>query len=116
MPRLPLGRWPLVALAVLALVGLPWLARQVRSLPQSRTLAARSSQKVVTLEVGGMTCGLCAAKVQGGLATLRGVVTVEVRLPEHRAYVVCDRSVADTALTAAVARAGSGFLAAVAAR
>jgi len=39
-----------------------------------------------------------------------------VRVPQQRAYVVCDRTVADSSLTAAVHRAGPGFLAAIVAQ
>jgi copper chaperone CopZ len=105
--------WNSIALfgGVIALaVGGPWLVGQLRSLPHPRTLAARSDQRIVTLEVGGMTCGGCAATVQSRLAKVAGVSTVEVRYPQRRAYVVCDPAVADTALTAAVQRAGPGFL------
>lgn len=113
-----LGSWNTIAIVagVLALgVGGPWLVREVRSLPHT-TLAARADQRIVTIEVGGMTCSGCAASVQGRLAAVPGVKTVSVRYPQRRAYVVCDKAVADTALTAAIHRAGPGFLAAIAQR
>ena len=96
---------------VLAVAG-PLLVHQLRSLPP-RTLAARGQERVVTLEVGGMTCAGCASSVQASLAQIPGVSTVSVRFPQRRAYILCDRSVADTALVAAVHRAGPGFLAAI---
>jgi copper chaperone CopZ len=96
-----------VALAV----GGPWIVRQIRSLPRPVALAARADQRIVTLDVGGMTCAGCAGKVMEELQAVKGVSTAEVRLAQRRAYVVCDRSVPDTALTAAVGRAGPGFLA-----
>jgi copper chaperone CopZ len=96
---------------VLAVAG-PLLVQQVRSLPP-HSLAARGQQRAVTLEVGGMTCTGCASSVQARLAQVPGVSTVSVRLQQRRAYILCDRSVADTALVAAVQRAGPGFLAAV---
>ena len=108
--------WNTVALvaAVLALaVGGSWLGRELRSLPPAGALAARADQRIVTLEVGGMTCGGCAAAVRARIAGVAGVSAVDVRLKEERAYVVCDRAVPDTSLTAAVGRAGPGFLAAV---
>lgn len=108
-----------VALAVgvllLAAFG-PWLAREIASLPRPGSVAARSSQRVVTLEIGGMTCGGCARAVRSQIAAVRGVSTVEVRFEQRRAYVVCDRAVADTALIAAVERPGPAFLATVVAR
>jgi copper chaperone CopZ len=100
-----------IALVLIAAGG-PWLVRELQSLPRG-ALTARSSQRVVTLEVGGMHCSGCSSAVKRELARLDGVAAVDVRLPERRAYVVCERGVADTALTAAVSRAGPGFLASV---
>ncbi len=106
-----------IALGVIALaVGAPWLVQELRSLPGAPALAARAGQKVVTLEVGGMTCSGCAAKVKGELITVAGVGTVEVRHQQHRAYVVCDPGVPDSALIGAVSRAGRGFTAVLAER
>jgi hypothetical protein len=80
-----------LVMGVVALtVGGPWLIGHLRSLPSGKTLAARADQRIVTLEVGGMTCGGCAATVKSRLADLPGVRTVEVRYPQRRAYVVCD--------------------------
>jgi copper chaperone CopZ len=99
---------------VLAIAG-PLLVQQLRSLPP-RALAARGQERAVTLEVGGMTCSGCASSVQASLSQVPGVATVSVRLKQRRAYILCDRTVADTSLVAAVHRAGPGFLAAVASR
>ena len=105
-----------LALAAIAIVaGGPWLVRELRSLPRG-TLAARESQRIVTLEVGGMTCSGCASAVKREISGVEGVSTVDVRLAQKRAYVVCATTVPDTALTAAVHRAGPGFLASVARR
>jgi len=49
--------------------------------------------------------------VRTGIAAVPGVRAVDVRLGEQRAYVVCDRAVEDSALVAAVGRAGAGFFA-----
>ena len=57
-----------------------------------------------------------AAKVKGELITVAGVGTVEVRHQQHRAYVVCDPGVPDSALIGAVSRAGRGFTAVLAER
>ena len=111
--------WNRVALAVglLALLaGGPWLAHELRALPGVRALAARSSQRVVTLEVGGMHCSACVTQVRGSLAAVPGVSAVEVRLAQRRAFVVCAPGVPDSALVGAVGRAGPGFMAVVAAR
>ena len=99
----------LVAGVLVLAVGGPLIVQQIRSLPQP-ALAARADQRVVTLEVGGMTCSGCTKAVQSSLAQVGGVSTVAVRLQQRRAYVVCDRTVADSALVAAVHRAGPGFL------
>jgi copper chaperone CopZ len=105
----------LVTMVLVLALGGPWLVRQVRSLPR-QALVARADQRIVTLEVGGMTCNGCASAVQSSLAAIPGVATAEVRLQQRRAYVVCDPAVADTALVAAIHRAGPGFLATLAAR
>ena len=99
---------------VLAVAG-PLIAQQLRSLPR-HSLAARAGERAVTLEVGGMTCSGCASSVRASLARVPGVSTVSVQLEQRRAYLLCDRAVADTSLVAAVQRAGPGFLAAVARR
>ncbi|TMQ67466.1 MAG: heavy-metal-associated domain-containing protein [Candidatus Eisenbacteria bacterium] len=112
------GNWNTLAMVagVIALaIGGPWLAGQLKSLPHQESLAARAGQRVVALEVGGMTCAGCAAKVSGELSRVAGVSAVDVRLRQQRAFVVCDRAVSDTSLVAAVHRAGPGFLAAVSA-
>lgn len=108
--------WNSVALAVGAIAlaaGGPWLVGQLRSLPDGAILAARADERVVTLEVGGMTCGACAAKVEGGLESVSGVSAVAVLLKQDRAYVVCSPELPDSALISAVKRAGPGFVAAI---
>jgi copper chaperone len=100
------------AIVVLAALG-PWLARQIASLPRPEALTARSNERIVTLEIGGMTCGGCAKSVEAQLAAVRGVSTAEVRLEQRRAYVVCDPAVAETTLVAAVERPGPAFTAVV---
>src|SRR5688572_13121827 len=108
--------WNVVALVVAVLVvalGGPWLVGQMRSLPTPMALAERAGERIVTLEVGGMTCALCAEKVKSGIASVARVSAVDVRLEQDRAYVVCAREVADSSLVAAVRRAGPAFMAAV---
>ncbi len=110
-------KWNAIAVVagVLALaVGGPVIVQQIRTLPKPASLVARAEQRVVTLDVGGLTCANCAGAVGRSLTSIPGVVTADVRFHEHRAYIVCARAVADSTLTAAVHRAGPGFLAAVA--
>jgi copper chaperone CopZ len=95
---------------LLLAAGGPWLARELRSLPRPHALAARSGERIVTLDVAGMTCSGCASKVREELVAVPGVSTAEVRLGQRRAFVVCDRSLADSVLTGAVGRAGPGFV------
>ena len=96
----------IVAGALVLAAGGPWLYGQLRSLPAGGHLGARSDQRIVTLEVTGMTCTACEAQIEGSLATVKGVSTAEARHQQNRAYVVCDRSVADSTLLNAVASAG----------
>ena len=110
------GFWNSTALAVavfLLAAGGPWLWREIRSLPSHQTLAARATERIVTLEISGMTCSGCAARVHGNLASVPGVSAAEVHLRQDRAIVVCSRSLPDSALIAAVENAGPSFLAAV---
>ena len=110
------GFWNSAAIAVAILVlatGGPWLWHEVRSLPSHQALAARATEKIVTLEISGMTCSGCAARVHGTLASVPGVSAAEVRLKQDRAIVVCARSLPDSALISAVESAGPSFLAAV---
>ena len=69
-----------------------------------------SNARVVTLEVGGMICGDCVEKIHRELSKVPGVSSAEVSLTGQRAVVTCDASVSDTTLTAAVRRAGPGYL------
>ena len=96
----------LVAAVLAVALGGPWLVRHVRSLPPGSELAARSGERIVTMEVGGMTCAGCETKVRDRLDAIPGVSSVAVRHQQSRAYVVCGRDVADTALVAAVSLAG----------
>jgi copper chaperone CopZ len=86
-----------------------WLARELAG-GRRESLRARH----VTLEVAGMTCAHCAGLIRDEIASIPGVDTVEVRFEDRRAHVVCDPTVVDSSLTAAVHRAGRGYRAAVA--
>lgn len=101
----------LVAGVLVLAIGGPVIVRQLRSLPPS--LAARAGERIVTLEVAGMTCAGCASSVEATLAGIVGVSAATVRHPQRRAYVVCGPGVEDSTLIAAIARAGPGFSAVI---
>lgn len=106
-----------LALAVLVLGGAgPWVARELARLPEHRALVARAGERVVVLDVGGMTCAGCARSVRSALSQVPGVSAVEVSATRGSATVVCAPGVPDSTLTAAVREAGPGFLAAPARR
>ncbi len=110
--RGPIWNGIAAAVAIVLAAGLaPVLVRELRTLPRPRALAARADDRVVTLEVGGMHCSGCEKAVSRELEAVPGVATVAVRLADQRAVIVCDRAVADSALVAAVLRAGPGFTA-----
>ena len=66
--------------------------------------------RLVTLEVGGMTCGACVEAIRAELTATDGVRGVEAAPDDARFTVTCDAALADTALTAAVRRAGPQYL------
>lgn len=66
--------------------------------------------RVVTLEVGGMVCEACSLKVTRALTAVPGMRSVALDLKGATVQLECDSTVADTALTAAVRRAGPGYL------
>ena len=106
----------LAACIVLAAVGIPWLVRELQSLPHPTTLARRADSRIVTLEVDGLSCDGCADAIERRIRALPGVETAEVRGPQKRAYVVCARVVHDSSLVGAVSAAGPGFTARIVAR
>ncbi len=62
----------------------------------------------VALDITGMTCAACSARVEKALSRTEGVSKAEVNLALERASVEVDDSVAAQALVAAVERAGYG--------
>ena len=102
-----------VATVLLLAAGGPWLVGRLRHPgPLGRTAqAARPNEKRVTLHVSGMMCSACASRVADTLQSTPGVVNCDVDADASRAYVVCEHDVADTALVAAVARAGKEYAA-----
>ena len=59
-----------------------------------------------TLQVEGMMCQHCQARVEKALAAVKGVKSVQVNLEEKTAQVECGLLVSDKALTKAVTDAG----------
>ena len=59
-----------------------------------------------TLQIGGMTCASCVARVERALGQVPGVVAVSVNLASERADVEITGDVANDALFAAIADAG----------
>jgi len=61
----------------------------------------------VDLDITGMTCASCSARIEKRLSRLDGV-SAEVNLPLETAHVVIDSELSDDDITAAVAKAGYG--------
>lgn len=59
-----------------------------------------------TLNVNGMMCPKCVARVEKTLKGIEGVESVEVSLENKNAMVVCDDAVDAQALADAVTKAG----------
>lgn len=59
------------------------------------------------LDITGMTCASCSARIEKKLTRLDGV-TAEVNLPLETAHVVIDSELSDDDITAAVEKAGYG--------
>lgn len=79
--------------------------------PRAADTSGRATlARVVTIEVGGMTCAECERKIDASLERVPGVTAVHVSLAERSARVTCAPGVPDTALIAAVRRAGPEYL------
>ena len=107
----PLARIASVAacIAILGLAAATWVQHRPAA-PHVNAALAKAPQRQVELEVGGMVCDDCVRKVSTQLRAVPGVTAVNVELAQQRAQVTCATSVADTALTAAVRRAGHDYL------
>jgi Cu+-exporting ATPase len=114
MSREPLNIVLAVTAVLLLASGGAWLVDHVRrsrlATPAARPAptAVQGDARLVTLEVSGMSCATCASRVTSALEATAGVRSCGVETASKRAWVVCDRGVADTALVAAVVRAGAG--------
>lgn len=72
-------------------------------------------ETVFDLGIGGMTCASCAQRVERALRRVPGVIEASVNLATERAHLRAIRGTEETALGAAVTRAGYRLLAASAA-
>jgi len=59
-----------------------------------------------TIEINGMTCGHCAARVKKELEKIEGVESVEVNVEEKKAVVSLNTAISEVKLKAAVEEAG----------
>jgi copper chaperone CopZ len=112
MSRDPLNIALAIAAVLVLAAGGSWLVDRARR-PDMRRVSPPSlaalpaGARLVTLEVSGMMCANCASRVTSTLAATAGVRSCDVDPTVKRAWVVCDRGVADTTLVAAVAHAGT---------
>jgi copper chaperone CopZ len=95
--------------AILGLAAATWVQHRPAA-PRASAALANAPQRHVELEVGGMVCDDCVRKVSTQLRAVPGVTAVNVELAQQRAHITCATSVADTALTSAVRRAGHDYL------
>lgn len=59
-----------------------------------------------TIEINGMTCGHCAARVKKELEKIEGVESVEVNVEEKKAVVSLNTAISEVKRKAAVEEAG----------
>ncbi|KGV79919.1 copper-translocating P-type ATPase [Burkholderia pseudomallei MSHR4375] len=81
-------------------------ARHGRARDEDDDAAAAPHTAVVTLTIGGMTCGGCARRVEQALAAVRGVADAKVDLATMSAKASVARDVDSQTLVAAVEQAG----------
>jgi len=74
--------------------------------PLTEDRAAAAHTRVDELEIRGMTCASCAARVEKALAKVPGVSRASVNLATEKATVEVREDVAPEALTAAIEKAG----------
>jgi len=95
----------LLASALLAVLVL--LPAGVRAADPAKPAAVQAADAVVTIPVGGMTCGGCVNTVTGKLQGIAGVKAVDVNLEKRRARVTYDAAkVSAKALVDAIKDAG----------
>jgi len=94
----------LTAAALAALVLAPAAGRAA---DPAKPAAVQAADAVVTIPVGGMTCGGCVNTVTGKLQGITGVKSVDVNLEKRRARITYDAGkVSAKALVDAIRDAG----------
>ncbi|MEI8146993.1 MAG: heavy metal-associated domain-containing protein, partial [Alphaproteobacteria bacterium] len=71
---------------------------------------AGAAGRSVTLDITGMTCAACAARVEKVVARVPGIASVSVNLALERADIVANPGVSDEAVVAAIAASGYGAM------
>jgi mercuric ion transport protein len=95
--------WTVTVLTVALATYPSWGAR---SAPQRAPIAMAAADRVVVLDVDGMTCVDCEAEIQHELEREPGVRQAQVSFEARRATIALARHIPSEKLTAAVARAG----------
>src|SRR5262249_57986113 len=102
MSRDPLNIALAIAAVLLLAAGGSWLVDGARApAPRTRLPATvPANARRVTLAVSGMMCARCSERVANQLETTSGVLACDVDAKAARAWVVCERGVGDSTLTA----------------
>ena len=69
-------------------------------------MATPTEEKNFQLDITGMTCASCVRRVERGLSKVPGVETANVNFASEKAYVTASNGVTESALVAAVEKAG----------
>ncbi|MEI8147183.1 MAG: heavy metal translocating P-type ATPase, partial [Alphaproteobacteria bacterium] len=78
--------------------------------PAPKPPVAGAAGRSVTLDITGMTCAACAARVEKVVARVPGIASVSVNLALERADIVANSGVSDDAVVAAIAASGYGAM------
>jgi copper chaperone CopZ len=66
----------------------------------------RANQAIYSFAVPGASCDACVHDIQHEAMAMKGVACVHVDLNTHTAYIIADKSVSKSSLTAAIQKAG----------
>ena len=110
MWRDPLNIVIVVVLAALVVIGGPVALEKIRGpqAPEGSIAAMKpaANERRVTLRISGMMCGNCVESITNSLNSTAGVTGADVDLASGKAIVLCEKTVADSALVGAVVRSG----------